>query len=137
MTIVEPPQVVTEKAVLQLLHLAFLEIRLYTAPVDDDQALETLLKRRKQINELADLCHGLPGCVAPERRHLVSDNLRYLWRTSSARKQQWMRSHWDHLGYDHRWLTDPNAAGRADPAVEGAGPRAVQSMCNDLDSSGA
>ncbi|MEU6072277.1 hypothetical protein [Micromonospora sp. NPDC047074] len=73
MTTVEPPQVVAEQAVLQLLHLAFLEIRFYTAPVDDE-SLETLLKRREQINELADLCHGLPGCVAPERRHLLGKN---------------------------------------------------------------
>ncbi|MFG2013192.1 hypothetical protein ACGFNF_29435 [Micromonospora sp. NPDC048868] len=135
MTTVEPPDVVTEKAVLQLLHLAFLEIRLYTAPVDDE-SLETLLKRREQINELADLCHGLPGCVASERRHLLGDNLRYLWRTSSARQQGWMRSRWDHLGYDHRWLTDPSTAGRADAAVVDADSGAVQSACNDLDPSG-
>ncbi|MEV4661076.1 hypothetical protein AB0J85_03920 [Micromonospora echinofusca] len=135
MTTVEPPDVVTENAVLQFLHLAFLEIRFHTAPVDDEP-LETLLKRREQINELADLCHGLPGCVAPERRHLLGDNLRYLWRTSAARKQRWMRSRWDHLGYDHRWLTDSDAPRRADAAVEDAGPGAVQSTCNDLDSSG-
>ncbi|MFG1914388.1 hypothetical protein [Micromonospora sp. NPDC048898] len=136
MTIVEPPQVVTEQAVLQLLHLAFLEMRFYTSPMDDDRPLETLLERHRQIHELADLCHGLPGCIAPERRHLLNDNLRYLWHTSSARKRRWMRSRWDHVGYDHRWLTGSDEPGRADAAVEGAGLGDAHRTCDDLDSSG-
>ncbi|MEU4774645.1 hypothetical protein [Micromonospora sp. NPDC023644] len=66
MTTAEPPDVVTEKAVLQLLHLAFLEIRFHTAPVDDE-SLETLLKRRDQARIDAAGPPWAASCIAGTR----------------------------------------------------------------------
>jgi hypothetical protein len=72
----EPPQGATEEAVTQLLHLAFTEVRFLTSPLAEDQSPEALIKRRDQINEMADICHNLPGYLAPERRHRLAEGLR-------------------------------------------------------------
>jgi hypothetical protein len=50
--------------------------------------------------------------------------LRYRWRTSSARKRQWIRSRWDHLGYDYGWLASSDSAEGHPPgtAAEDAEP---------------
>jgi hypothetical protein len=124
MSIDEPPQVAMEEATAHLLPLAFMEIRFLASPLIEDQSLEALVKRRDQINELADICHGLPGLLGPERRHLLADGLRYRWRTSSARKRQWIRSRWDHLGYDYGWLARSDSAEDHPPgtAAEDAEP---------------
>ncbi len=106
----EPPQTAMEEATAALLHLGFIEIRFLTAPPQEGQSADALARRREQANTIADICHELPGLLAPQRRHQLADGLRYRWRTASAAKRQWLRSHWDHLNYDHRWLTE------ADPA---------------------
>ena len=104
MSVQEPPEAATEEAVAMLLHLAFIEIRSQTSPSAGDQSPEALAKRCDRINELADLCHNLPGYLAPGRRRGATGGLRYVWRVSSERKRHWLRSRLDHLGYDYGWL---------------------------------
>jgi len=104
MSVHEPPEAVTREAVAMLLHLAFIEIRSQTSPAIGDRSPEALAKRCDRINELADLCHNLPGYLAHGRRHRAADGLRYVWRGSSGRKRTWLRSRLDHLGYDYGWL---------------------------------
>ncbi|GIJ13113.1 hypothetical protein ACFFMR_05265 [Micromonospora andamanensis] len=55
---------------------------------------------------IADICHQLPGLLAPQRRDRLADGLRYQWRTASATKRQWLSSRWDHQHYDHRWRNE-------------------------------
>ncbi|MET8264992.1 hypothetical protein ACWD8I_06665 [Micromonospora arida] len=121
MSVQEPPEAVTEEAVAMLLHLAFIEIRAQTSPLTEDQPPEALAKRRDRINELADLCHNLPGYLAPGRRHRAAEGLRYVWQVSSGRKRNWLRSRLDHLGYDYGWLEAPDleetAKSRHGPSV--------------------
>src|SRR3954453_6334137 len=114
----EPAQAATEEAAAQLLHMAFIEIRFLAAPLVEDDSYEALIGRRDQIHELADICHNLPGLLGPQRRHRLGDGLRYMWRGASPRKQHWIRSCWDHLGYDHHWL--PGTADSSVPAAERA-----------------
>jgi hypothetical protein len=102
----QPSQAATEAAVAGLLRLALLEIRFLTAPLIEDQSNDALLKRRDQINEIADTCHNLPGLLNPEQRHQLIDLLRHNWEASSPRKRRWMRHCWDHLGYDYGWLIE-------------------------------
>lgn len=85
--------------------------------------MEALVRRREQANAIADIHHGFPGLLAPQRRHHLADGLRYLWRTASATKRQWLRSRWDHLNYDHRWLTEAQPAETLafDPSGRGSG----------------
>lgn len=65
--------------------------------------------RRDRAHEISDVCHNLPGLLTPERRRRLVDGLRYNWRTSDSHGRHWLRSRWDHLGYDHRWLTEASA----------------------------
>lgn len=123
MSVEEPPEAVTEEAVAMLLHLAFIEIRSQTSPLTEDQSPEALAKRRDRINELADLCHNLPGYLAPGRRHRAAEGLRYVWRVSSERKRNWLRSRLDHLGYDYGWL---EALDLEEPAKGHHGPSVGQ-----------
>lgn len=102
----QPPQAAMEAATADLLHLGFLEIRFLTAPLLDAHSADAHDRRRERANMIADLCHQLPGLLAPQRRDQLADGLRYLWRTATATKRQWLRSRWDHLNYDHRWLTE-------------------------------
>jgi hypothetical protein len=104
MSVQEPPEAVTEQTVAMLLHLAFIEIRFQTSPANGDQSPQTLAQRRDRINELADLCHNLPAYLTPERRDRALEGLRYVWRVSSGRKRNWLRTRLDHLGYDYGWL---------------------------------
>ncbi|MGA4729604.1 hypothetical protein ACPB67_19445 [Micromonospora taraxaci] len=119
----QPPGAATREAVAMLLHLAFMEIRLQTSPVTDDQSPEALARRRVRINELADLCHNLPGYLAPERRHRAAEGLRYVWRVSAGRRREWLRSRLDHLGYDYSWLDAPDVM---EPATGHDGPSVGQ-----------
>jgi hypothetical protein len=105
----EPNQAAAEDATADLLRLAFIEIRFLTSPLHDDQSPDAVSRRREQASTIADTCHGLPGLLATRRRHHLFDGLRYLWRTASAGKRQWLRSRWDQLSYDHRWLTEPGS----------------------------
>jgi hypothetical protein len=52
---------------------------------------------------------GFPDCLRHGVDNHLFDGLRYLWRTASAGKRQWLRSRWDQLSYDHRWLTEPGS----------------------------
>ncbi|MEU8211740.1 hypothetical protein AB0B85_21370 [Micromonospora sp. NPDC049044] len=104
MSVQEPPEAMTEEAVAMLLHLAFIEIRFQASTLTDDQSPEGLAKRCGRIGEVADLCHNLPGYLAPERRGRAAEGLRYAWRISSGRRRSWLRSRLDHLGYDYGWL---------------------------------
>ncbi|RNH99635.1 hypothetical protein EEZ25_21780 [Micromonospora aurantiaca] len=108
------PQAAMEAATADLLHLGFLEIRFLTAPLLEAQPADVLALRREHGNMIADICHQLPGLLAPQRRDQLADGLRYQWRTASATKRRWLSSRWDHLSYDHRWLTEA-ATGRPSP----------------------
>ncbi|MGW5579609.1 hypothetical protein [Micromonospora chokoriensis] len=119
----QPPEAATQQAVAMLLHLAFMEIRLQTSPLTDDQSPEALARRAGRINELADLCHNLPGYLAPERRHRAAEGLRYVWRFSAGRRRDWLRSRLDHLGYDYSWL---DALDVEEPAIGHDGPSVGQ-----------
>jgi hypothetical protein len=101
-----PPSAVTEEATVQLLHLAFLEIRFLTAATHDDQSTEAVDQRRERANEIADICHDLTSWLDPRRRDGLSDGLRHQWRSADTRQRRWLQSRFDQLGYDHRWLTD-------------------------------
>ncbi|GAA4263546.1 hypothetical protein [Dactylosporangium darangshiense] len=94
-----------EAATADLLRLAFIEIRFLSEELHDEASPQVVAARRKQVNAIADICHGLPGLLAPQRRRHLADGLRYLWRTSNAAKRRWLRSCWDQVGYDHGWLT--------------------------------
>ncbi|GGO13804.1 hypothetical protein [Micromonospora parathelypteridis] len=102
----EPPDDAMEAATADLLHLGFLEIRSLTVPPPEAEPATALTRRRERASMIADICHQLPGLLAPQRRHQLADGLRYQWRTASATKREWLRSRWDHLNYDHRWLTE-------------------------------
>jgi hypothetical protein len=115
----EPPKAATEEATVQLLHLAFLEIRFLTAASHDDQSADAIAQRRERANEIADICHHLPQWLAPRRRGNLADGLRDQWRASNMRKRRWLQSRWDQLGYDHRWLTDLSLA---PPSPDGSTP---------------
>ncbi|MFF5055375.1 hypothetical protein ACFY1S_19570 [Micromonospora sp. NPDC000663] len=123
MSMDDPPQEATEAAVAELLSLTFLWIRALSAHPIEDQSPETLAKRRHQIHELADICHNLPGLLHPSRRHNLAEGLRYLWRTSSQRKREWITACWDRVHYDYGWLTEPGseelAAGTGNSASGG------------------
>ncbi|GAB4106086.1 hypothetical protein GCM10028790_51050 [Micromonospora taraxaci] len=119
----EPPEAATQDAVAMLLHLAFMEIRLQTSPLTDEQSPEALARRVVRINELADLCHSLPGYLAPERRDRAAEGLRYVWRVSAGRRRNWLRSRLDHLGYDYGWL---DALDVEEPAIGHDGPSVGQ-----------
>jgi hypothetical protein len=106
MTTDQPPHEATEEAAARLLYLALIGIRFLTAPLVEDQTSQALIQRRDQIHELADLCHNLPGYLAPARRAKLSNGLRYMWEAASPHQQQWIRSCWDQIGYDYRWLAD-------------------------------
>jgi hypothetical protein len=110
MSTLKPAQAPMEEATVHLLRQAFLEIRYLTAPLIQDQSTAKLQQRHAQVHALADICHNLPAYLIEERRPLLADGLRYLWRTTNLRAQQWIRSQWDDLNYDHRWLSDPEAA---------------------------
>lgn len=101
-----PPPAAMEEATAGLLHLAFLEIRLLTAVSGEGESADVVARRREQAHEIADICHNLPLWLDPSRRAGLADGLRHLWRTAGVRQRRWLRSRWDHLGYDHRWLTD-------------------------------
>ncbi|MGV9214936.1 hypothetical protein ACTFTM_23995 [Micromonospora sp. RB23] len=119
----DPAPEATEAAVAELLGLTFLWIRALSAHPVEDQSPETLAKRRIQIHELADICHNLPGLLHPSRRHNLAAGLRYLWRTSSQRKREWMTACWDRSDYDYGWLSGPeseqSAAGPGNSAPGG------------------
>ncbi|MEU1606774.1 hypothetical protein [Micromonospora matsumotoense] len=100
-----PCRAAMEAATADLLHLGFLEIRFLTAPQPEAHPQNALVRRRERANLIADICHQLPGLLAPERRDQLPAGLRSLWLTASTTKRQWLRSRWDHLNYDHRWLT--------------------------------
>ncbi|MFV2113969.1 hypothetical protein ACFHW0_16740 [Micromonospora sp. LOL_025] len=104
MSVQEPPEAVTKRALAMLLHLAFIEIRLQTSRSNGDQSMEALAKRRDRINELADLCHNLPGYLASDQGHRAAAGLRYVWGLSSGRRRGWLRTRLDHLDYDYGWL---------------------------------
>jgi hypothetical protein len=110
----QPPQAAAEEATAELLREALVEIRFLSAPTQH-QSPKELVRRRNRIHELADLCHSLPGLLAPERRPQLIEGLRYMWRTSCALKRTWVRACWDHLGYDHSWLTQGEISGGEDP----------------------
>ncbi|MET8310808.1 hypothetical protein [Micromonospora sp. NPDC005173] len=123
----EPSQAAMEAATADLLHLGFLEIRFLTKPLLEAHPADALARRRERANMIADICHQLPGLLAPQRRHQLADGLRYQWRTASATKRQWLRSRWDHLNYDHRWLTEAATTerpttGQEQPQRPTAGP---------------
>src|SRR5262245_39501654 len=101
-----PDQAATEAAVAYLLGESIVAIRFSAAPLLPDQSIEALIARRDQIHLLADICHDLPGYLAPDKRHHLVQELRWLWTGSSARKRRWIRSCWDRLGYDYSWLLD-------------------------------
>lgn len=122
MSINEPPQAAMEAATAHLLYLTFLQIRYLSAPLLENQSSEALIKRREQINQLADLGHGLPGLLAPEHRQNLAEGLRYRWRTASARKRRWMTSCWDDIGYDYTWLKDEDTEDRPRPPAEADDP---------------
>jgi hypothetical protein len=120
MSIEEPPQDATEAAVAELLRLTFLWIRALSAPLIEDQSTEALIKRRDQINEVADICHNLPGLLDPSRRHNVAAGLRYLWGPSSQRKRDWMTACWDRADYDYGWLSDSESERSTTGTSDGA-----------------
>lgn len=120
----QPPQVAMEAATADLLHVGFLEIRFFTAPLLETHPAHALHRRRERANLIADICHQLPGLLAPQRRDQLADGLRYLWQTASATKRHWLRSRWDHLNYDHRWLTEA--------ATEQPGPDENNRNCRPL-----
>ena len=101
----EPSQLEMEHATTRLLALAFIEIRYFTETSHEDQSPEALAQRREAANAIADICHNLPGYLAPERRNRLSEGLQQIWKTSPG-KQRWIRSRFDEIGYDHRWLTN-------------------------------
>lgn len=107
-----------ERATAGLLRLAFVEIRFLTEDRQEDQSPETVARRCKSVNAIADICHNLPGLLAPGRRGRLADGLRYLWSTANAAKRRWLLTNWDHLAYDHRWLTAPTPEATADTAAE-------------------
>ncbi|MEV4518169.1 hypothetical protein AB0K00_55585 [Dactylosporangium sp. NPDC049525] len=96
-----------ERATADLLRLAFVEIRFLTEDRQEDQSPEAAARRRKHANAIADICHNLPGLLAPGRRDRLADGLWYLWSTANAARRRWLVGNWDHLAYDHRWLTAP------------------------------
>jgi len=102
----QPDQAAAETAVAYLLSESILAIRFSAAPLLPDQSIDSLVARRDQIHELADICHNLPGYLAPARRHNLIQGLRWLWTGSSGRKRRWIRSCWDRHGYDYTWLLD-------------------------------
>lgn len=112
----EPAVAKTERATADLLRLAFVEIRFLTEDRQEDQSPEAVIRRRKRVNAIADICHNLPGLLAPGRPDRLADGLRYLWSTASAVKRCWLVSNWDHLAYDHWWLTAPTPKVTADAA---------------------
>ncbi|GIF02315.1 hypothetical protein [Paractinoplanes rishiriensis] len=101
-----PPAAATEEATVRLLHLAFLEIRLLTASIHNDQLIGAADQRRKHANEIADICHDLISWLAPHRRDDLADGLRHQWRTANTRQRRWLQTRLEQLGYDHHWLTD-------------------------------
>ncbi|QDY11172.1 hypothetical protein FJK98_31865 [Micromonospora sp. HM134] len=101
-----PSRAAMEAATADLLHLGFLEIRFLTAPLPETHPINAVARRRERANLIADICHQLPGLLAPQRRDQLADGLRSLWLTASTTKRRWLRSRWDHLNYDHRWLTE-------------------------------
>jgi hypothetical protein len=114
----QPPQAAAEEATAELLREAIIEIRFLSAPTMH-QSPKELVRGRDRIHELADLCHNLPGLLAPERRPRLTEGLRHMWRTSSARKRMWVRACWDHLGYDYSWLTHGEISGGEQPPRPG------------------
>lgn len=101
----EPVLATMEKATVDLLRLAFIEIRYLTEDRHEDQSPAAAAVRRKRANAIADICHNLPGLLAPGGRDRLADGLRYLWGTANAAKRRWLLHNWDYLAYDHRWLT--------------------------------
>ncbi|MFI5915213.1 hypothetical protein [Dactylosporangium sp. NPDC051541] len=74
----EPAVGEMERATADLLRLAFVEIRFLTEDRQEDQSPEAVIRRRKRVNAIADICHNLPGLLAPGRRDRLADGLRYL-----------------------------------------------------------
>ncbi|MBQ1023959.1 hypothetical protein [Micromonospora sp. C95] len=60
-----------EGATADLLHLGFMEIRFLTAPPLEAHPVDALARRRERANMIADICHQLPGLLAPQRRQPV------------------------------------------------------------------
>ncbi|UAB99570.1 hypothetical protein Dvina_16750 [Dactylosporangium vinaceum] len=107
-----------ESATADLLRLAFVEIRFLTEDRHEDQSPEAVIRRRKRVNAIADICHNLPGLLAPDRRARLADGLRSLWNTANAVQRRWLVGNWDHLAYDHRWLTASTPDATAGTAAE-------------------